>query len=333
MDSPAFCGQVCHTVMQPEFVAHQAGAHSKVACAECHIGSGASWFVKAKVNGTRQVISVLGNSYARPIPTPVHNLRPALETCGECHTPGRFHGEKAVVVPEFQSDEHNTSSVTRLLMHIGGGSPALGMGGGIHWHANSDVEIDYVAADDERQTIPYVRVKDADGSVREFKTSKVTDAGIAGRERRRMDCVDCHNRPTHRFFATAERGVDAALLSGAIPASLPFARRETVAALKAEYPDRETAQRNIDARLREFYASHGSDGMTIDPRAVDRLVRGAQALYERNVFPDMKVTWGTHPSQLGHTDAPGCFRCHDDQHKSADGRVIKQDCELCHQMQ
>ena len=47
MDSPTFCGQVCHTQMDPHYVQWQRGpAHTKVACAGCHIGTGAEGFVK-----------------------------------------------------------------------------------------------------------------------------------------------------------------------------------------------------------------------------------------------------------------------------------------------
>jgi hypothetical protein len=150
-----------------------------------------------------------------------------------------------------------------------------------------------------------------------------------------MDCVDCHNRPTHAFAATPERAVDAALVRGAIPITLPFARRQAVQVLTATYPDRATANREISRRLREFYTA--TDGTSAPAsEAVDgleQLVRTTQFLYGRNVFPAMKVSWGTHQDNLGHTDAPGCFRCHDDQHKTSDGRAIRQDCDLCHDIQ
>ena len=330
MDTPQFCGQVCHTVMEPEFAAYRDGPHSRVRCVDCHIGPGASWFVKSKLDGTRQVIAVMRNSYTRPIPSPVHNLRPARDTCEQCHWPEKFHGDKVEVIHEYGNDEKNTESITRLMVHIGGGSQRLGVSGGIHWHMNVANEIEYVTTDENRETIPYVRLKDAQGNVREFKVAGVTDEQLAKGERRRMDCMDCHNRPSHPFSATPERAVDAAIARGEISRALPFARREAVAVLKAEYPDHPAARQQIDQKLKTFYgqnyatlvSSHGTD--------IDNLVRATQRLYERNVFPFMKVTWGTHANQLGHTDSTGCFRCHDDQHKTKDGRVIKQDCELCH---
>jgi hypothetical protein len=248
-----------------------------------------------------------------------------------CHWPEKFHGDKVEIIPSYADDEQNTSSPTRLILHIGGGLPQFGLGAGIHWHTNPQNEIDFVSTDDQRTEIPCVRLKDSSGQVHEFRAPDVTDAQMAGAETRRMDCVDCHNRPTHEFLASPERAVDEALARGAIPATLPFVRRETVAALKETYPDRETADQKIDERLRAFYRK--GEGVAAPPADVDRVVRAAQFLHARNVFPKMNVTWGTHPSHIGHTDAPGCFRCHDDQHKTPEGRVIRQDCDLCHDLE
>jgi NapC/NirT cytochrome c family, N-terminal region len=333
MDSPQFCGQVCHTVMEPEFVAYQEGAHSRVRCVDCHIGPGAPWFVKSKLDGTRQVLAVMRGTYSRPIGTPVHNLRPARDTCEQCHWPEKFHGDKVEVIREYGNDEKSTESVTRLMVHVGGGSERLGTASGIHWHMNVANEIDYVATDEKRQVIPYVRMKDRQGTVREFRAPGATDDQIAKGERRRMDCVDCHNRPSHPFSASPQRAVDDAIARGEISRSLPFARREAVETLKVEYPTRDAAERDIAQRLRTFYGQNYASLVPAHGTEIDQLVRAAQRLYARNVFPAMKVTWGTHENNLGHTDAPGCFRCHDDQHKTAEGRVIRQDCDLCHDIQ
>ena len=333
MDSTQFCGQVCHTVMEPEYVAHREGPHSRVTCVECHVGSGAQSYVYYKLNGLRQLAHLVQNSYPRPVPSPVVNLRPARSTCEMCHWPEKFHGDKVEIIPSYADDEQNTSSPTRLILHIGGGMPQFGLGAGIHWHTNPQNEIDFVATDEKRMEIPYVRLTDATGKVHEFRAPDVTDAQIAGGESRRMDCVDCHNRPTHDFLASPERAVDEALARGAIPATLPFVRREAVAALKETYPDRQTADQQIAERLRAFYRPKGEGGAAPPAADVELVVRTAQFLHARNVFPKMNVTWGTHPSHIGHTDAPGCFRCHDDQHKTAEGRVIRQDCDLCHDLE
>jgi hypothetical protein len=325
METTAFCGQTCHTVMEPEYVSHLDGPHARVACVECHVGSGVPSFVKSKINGVHQVVAVMTGSYERPIPTPVADMRPARHTCEECHWPQKFHGDTIKVIPEFANDEANTASMTRLIMHVGGGLPGLGSAGGIHWHTNPQIQIEFVS-DATREMIPYVRLKDAAGKVTEFRTPDADAAKIASAERRRMDCIDCHNRPTHAFFASPERAVDLALSRGAIPVALPFARKRSVEVLTATYPDRSTAEQAIAQRLRAAYGTQAAGD-------VDQLVKTVQFLYARSVFPAMKVSWGTHPDNLGHTDAPGCFRCHDDQHKSADGRVISQDCALCHEVQ
>ena len=340
MDSPAFCGQVCHEVMEPEFAAFQDGPHSRVSCVQCHIGPGAPWFVRSKLDGTRQVVAVLLNSHSRPIPSPVHNLRPAREVCEQCHWPEKFHGDMVLVKREYADDEAVSETVTTLRVKVGGGSEKLGVATGIHWHMNVANEVEYIATDDKRQVMGYIKVKDRTGAVREYFADGVTEEQLAKGERRIMDCVDCHNRPTHAFFPSAEAAVDAAIASGELP-KLPFVRREAVAALKVNHPSSESAAEDIGARLLNFYRSLNSTngdgaGATVYSSRqadVDRAVQATQRLYSRNVFPRMNVTWGTYPNNIGHMSAPGCFRCHDDQHKTRDGRTIKQDCDLCHEIE
>jgi hypothetical protein len=328
MDEPRFCGQVCHTAMEPQYVAHEEGPHSRVACVRCHIGPGAGSFIRSKVDGSRRVLAILRNNYARPIASP-HDLSPARQICEQCHWSEKFHGDKIVTVHEYASDEASTPNLSTMKVHVGGGSERLGTATGIHWHMNMANEVDYIATDDRRQVIPYVRVKDRHGVVREYFAEGVTEEQVKNGERRRMDCLDCHNRPTHRFAPTPERAVDEAIGRGEMPRILPFVRREAVAALAPEYQDRATAEREIAARLTNFYRSQ--QGPAITPEAVDRVIAATRGLYARNVFPQMKVKWGTYPNNIGHNDSPGCFRCHDDEHKSKDGQVIKQDCEQCHE--
>ncbi|MEO6238826.1 MAG: NapC/NirT family cytochrome c [Vicinamibacterales bacterium] len=333
MDSPAFCGQVCHRVMEPEFVAYKAWPHAQVPCVDCHVGPGPQGFLRAKLNGTRQLISLARGTYPRPVPSPVHNLRPARETCEQCHWSEKFHGDKTRIIKEYSNDEANTESVTRLLVHVGGGSERSGLASGIHWHMNIGNDVEYVAADAQRQVIPFVRLRDRQGNVREYRAPAVAAGQVPPGERRHMDCVDCHNRPSHSFYPSAERAVDTAMGRGEIPRTLPFARREAIDALKQPYPDRDAAASDIARRLRAFYGSGAAAIPAGRSGEVDQAVAAAQRLYAANVFPGMKVVWGSHLSNLGHTDAPGCFRCHDDLHKTADGRVIKQDCDLCHDIQ
>jgi hypothetical protein len=332
MDSVAFCGQVCHEVMQPEYVAYQNGPHARVKCVECHIGEGASWFVKSKLSGARQVYAVLFDTHSRPIPSPVHDLRPARETCEQCHWPAQFHGDKVERFVDYMEDEQNTEMVTTLQLRIGG-IDARGVPRGIHWHVAEENKVEYIALDEKRQIIPYVRYTGPDGVVHEYFADDETSGRIEGGELRRMDCVDCHNRPTHRFAPSAERAVNDLLSSGAAPADLPFLKREAVRLLKETYPDQDAGAAAIADGLQAFYRTNYPDIWETRQDDVARAVGAVQDAYRRNVFPSMRVTFGTHPSNLGHTDAPGCFRCHDDNHKSREGRVISQDCTTCHELQ
>jgi hypothetical protein len=331
MDSVSFCGNVCHEVMEPEFVAHQAGPHARVKCVACHIGPGADWFVRSKLSGARQVFAVLMNTHSRPIESPVHDLRPARETCEQCHWPAQFHGDKLETRHEFAEDEANTETVTTLRLRIGG-VDGQGRPSGIHWHVAEQNAIEYVALDRARQQIGLVRLRTADGSVREYYADGVTDAQLAAGERRQMDCVDCHNRPSHIFARSVERAVNESLAAGAVPKDLPFIRREGVAALKAEYADRPTAQSAIAARLTAFYRDNYPVLWSSRQADVSRATAALQGLYGRNVFPAMKLSWGHHPDNKGHIEFQGCFRCHDESHKATDGSVIRQDCEMCHEV-
>ena len=333
MDSVTFCGQVCHNVMAPEFTAHQDGPHARVACVQCHIGPGAPWFVRSKLDGARQVFSVAFGTYSRPIPSPVHNLRPARETCEQCHWPEKFHGDLVRTVYDYADDAANTESKTILKVHVGGGADRFGNAAGIHWHMNLANTVEYIATDDKRQVIPWVRLTDRDGKVEEFAVDGVTSEQLAKGERRRMDCVDCHNRPAHPFDPTPEKAVNRAMGGGEIPRTLPFIKREATAALKTPYQTQTAALDGIAARLREFYRMQEPAVYMGRRQDVERAVTGTQQLYRRNLFPDMNVTWGTYPNNIGHMDFPGCFRCHDDSHKTKDGKTIPQVCTTCHEIE
>jgi hypothetical protein len=333
MDSNEFCGTVCHTVMEPEFSAFQDGPHSRVGCVQCHIGPGAPWFVQAKISGLRQVLAVAAHTYTRPIASPVHNLRPARETCEQCHWPEKFHGDKVKVIREFASDESNTETATTLQIHVGGGSDKLSIATGIHWHMNVANVVEYIATDSKRQVIPWVRITDRSGSVREFVAEGVTPEELAKGERRTMDCVDCHNRPGHLFDPSADKAVNRGIAMGMIPRTLPFVKREAAAALGESYPNTQAADEKIAQRLREFYRTNYNTMYMGKRQDVERAVVGTQQLYRKNVFPAMNVTWGTYVNNIGHMDSPGCFRCHDDNHKSKNGKTIGQDCSFCHEIQ
>ena len=329
METTAFCGQACHSVMQPEFAAYQRGAHASVHCVSCHIGPGAGWFVKSKLSGSWQVISVNLKLYPTPIPSPVHNLRPARETCEQCHWPEKFVGDRLKVIDTFADDEPNTALKTVLLMRVGGVSGRSSQG--IHWHVDRSNQIRY-RSDESRETIYEVELTKADGSVERFLADGAAEgeAAKAG-VWRTMDCVDCHNRPSHTFHSPEDE-VDLALRDGKIARDLPFVRREGVKLLKAEYPSQEEAEQAIARGLRAYYEKERPE--LARDRAAD-IEAAAAALfvgYKSNVFPNMKITWGTYKNHIGHESSPGCWRCHDDAHKSASGRTISQDCSTCHSL-
>ena len=324
MDSVTFCGETCHTVMQPEYTAYQNSPHSRVECVGCHIGPGASWFVRSKLSGTGQVFATLFHTYPRPIPTPVHNLRPARETCEQCHWPQKFGSDRLRIINNFADDEKNTNTKTVLLMKIGGGSRGVGIHG---THLGPGVRILYRPADETRQTIPWVEYT-APGRKTVFQ---VADANTQGLPVREMDCMDCHNRPSHAF-ELPDRAVNDALADGAISAALPFAKKQALELLRAAYASREEAARRIPAGFESFYRRNYPEVYAGRRSEVARSGRGVLEIYRVNIFPAMKVTWGTYPNNLGHTDFPGCFRCHDGAHVSSDGKQITQDCNACHNL-
>jgi nitrate/TMAO reductase-like tetraheme cytochrome c subunit len=330
-DSVQFCGQTCHTVMHPQFTAHQLSAHARVSCVECHVGSGASWYVKSKVSGTRQVFAAAFNTFPRPIPTPIHNLRPAQDTCEQCHWPKKFYGGQLKVFTHYSSDEANTPRQVRLLINTGGGDPATGAPEGIHWHMNIANQIDYVAADDRRQVISYIHVKDMQGRVTEYfaQDSKLTKEEIAKAEPHRMDCVDCHNRPAH-IYVPPDLAVDQSLLAHRMDTSLPFLKQQAVAALTGKYETTDAATRAIAQDLQGFYESKYPAAAKAKQLQIRAAIDEVQQIFRRTTFPEMHLNWQTHPNNLGHFYFNGCFRCHDGQHVSPEGKVVSKDCNICH---
>lgn len=320
-ESVEFCGQACHTVMKPELTTYLHGPHARVGCVECHIGPGATWFVRSKLSGTYQVYATLFDKFPRPIPTPIKNLRPAQETCNQCHWPRKFVGNLDRTYYYFLGDETNTPFSMRLILKVGGGDPTHGPVGGIHWHMSISNRVEYIATDAERQKIPWVRLTDPAGAVTVFSESKFTNE-ISQYEVRKMDCMDCHNRPAHRYASPSE-AVNLAIALGHLDRTLPFIKTNAVYALSRPYKTVMEARANIAT----FLASRYPD----DPRIV-RAIPFVQQIYADNYFPDMKASWSIYPDNIGHRNWPGCFRCHDGKHKSEDGkRTIKaNDCNACH---
>jgi len=325
MESPQFCGQVCHTPMHPQFSAWQAGVHRRIACAQCHISDGAAGFAYAKMSGVRQLLHVMENSFSRPTPPGAH-LPPGAQAriCRNCHAPERLVGDRIKVIREYADDEANTETMSALQMRL---SVTSSSERAIHWHANPAVRVEYVATDAERQTIPYVKVTNARGQVKEFVAPDVAEQTIRQGTRHVMDCVDCHNTVGHPISQTPERAIDQAIAAATVSRDLPFARREGVRLVNAEYPDRDAALRAIDEGFRRFYTSQAK---TVDGGRLASAVAALQEIYRRNVFPDMKVRFGSYPDNRGHMTSNGCFRCHDDSHAAKDGSTISADCEYCH---
>jgi nitrate/TMAO reductase-like tetraheme cytochrome c subunit len=331
MDSAQFCGQTCHTVMQPEYTAYRDSPHSRLGCVECHIGPGAPWFVKAKISGVRQVFAVSLKTYSRPIPSPVRELRPARDTCEQCHWPQRFLGERLLVKTKYGEDEKSTPSTTVLVLKLGG----RGVDGatGIHGrHLDEKARVSYVSTDGKRQVIPQVSYRDDTGKSVQFdNTEKPAAAPAKGAavERREMDCMDCHNRPTHTFQMPA-RALDEAIAAGRISRDLPFIKKQALAVLSGGPLGRPADAEQISSKLVDFYRTTYPAVFAKERPKLDAAIRAVQEIYRRNVFPDMNVTWGTYPNTIGHDDFPGCFRCHDGNHKSGDGKVITAECDACH---
>ena len=328
METVQFCGQSCH-VMKPEFTAYQNSIHSRVLCVECHVAPGASGWLSSKMAGTRQLMAVVRNNYPRPIQSAMESNRlvPATETCERCHWP-EIRVWHLQVIPNYKDDEQNTASQTVLLMTIGGAANS-----GIHGsHFGSGVRIRYAATDLKRQTIPWVEYRnEKTGVVRTYASADSKHDDLARLPQHDMQCVDCHNRPAHSFDLP-DAAVNRAMASGDIPATLPFVKKTALGLLKADYPSQEEGVRKIVEGLRNYYRVSHPALFTQRSADIEHAAQTASSIYARNVFPDLRVTWGIYPNNLGHTDFPGCFRCHDEAHATKDGKTITQDCAACHNM-
>ena len=333
MESVEFCGETCHTVMQPEHAAYQQSPHSRVSCVECHIGPGASWFVKSKLDGLRQVWHTAVNSYPRPVHTPLRTLRPARETCEQCHWPGKHHGDKLRTFVRHATDEENTPSYTAMLIKTGGGNLDLGRHGGIHWwHIESDNLIRYVAGDDRRETIVWVELTTPDGEVRTYTRDgeELPPQAELEAQARTMECIDCHNRPTH-LFNTPAKSLDWVLETHPELRELPYFKRQAKQAIEAEYATHAEGVATVRESMFAFYQSEYPELAADKAELVESGADYASRVFARTSFPEMKTNWETHPNHIGHDDFPGCWRCHDDELATADGEhVIPMECENCH---
>ena len=330
-ESVQFCGETCHTVMKPELSAFRVAPHANIRCVDCHVGPGPEGYARAKFSGVRQLYHVTTGTYSRPVRSPVHNMPATEGTCTHCHRPEQFHGDVLKEFRHFGYDEANTPRAARMLVHVGGGNPETGPVSGIHWHMNLANEINFVSSDEQRQDVAWVQWKGKDGTVVEYtaRDSKLTPEQIARAPKRRMDCIDCHNRPTHEF-KPPDRSVDDALAAGKLDASLPFVKREAVALLSKSYATTDEGLRSIADGLENFYRANYPGVHAGKGDSVRAAVAEVQRIFQTYTFPEMKTDWQTHPNNVGHFYAQGCFRCHDGDHFSPTGRVISKDCRICH---
>ncbi len=330
-ESVEFCGKLCHQVMEPEYVTYHGSSHERVACVECHVGSGANWYVKSKLSGLYQVYSVMAKKYPQPIPTPIANLRPARETCEECHWPEKFYDNKMRVKHSFLTDEENTENIIHLQVKTSTKQTSRGVVKGIHQHISPEVKIEYKALDDKRQIIPWVKytnIKTGEEYVYTDDENMLSETQLDSLETRVMDCLDCHNRPSHNYNAP-QNFIDKSMAEGKISTELPAIKLAAMLALYQDYPDKDSAYYAIETQINEWFEGY-PDVAENKKAEIDAAIAQIKEDYSNNIFPYMKASWKEYPNNIGHMESDGCYRCHNDQHSTTKGNVISKDCTLCH---
>jgi hypothetical protein len=331
-ESNEFCGTLCHSVMEPEYTAYQESAHSRVTCVECHVGEGAEWYVKSKLSGLYQVYSVTFKKYPTPIATPVHSLRPARETCEECHWPEKFYSYNLRNEKNFLADSANTEWDIMLKLKIGSEHSAKGLVEGVHWHINSNVQVEYISANEKRESLPWVRyINKATGDTTIYQDiyESLDQEALDTLELRVMDCLDCHNRPSHQF-QPPQKFIDEMIAAGEIPVELPEVKLLAMQVFNNTFTTRDSGSMLIKESVRDFYDTNYPEIVAENPQWIDQATEGFLAGYDKNFFPEMKANWSAYPNHIGHMEFNGCFRCHNGNHESEDGQVISRDCNLCH---
>ena len=330
MDSTSFCGLLCHKVMEPEYVVYQRSPHARIVCIDCHIGPGASWFVRSKISGLRQVYAVTVGTYSRPIPTPVEHLRPSRETCEQCHWPDKFEGDMLKIIAHYDTDRNNTKRYTALLLKIGGPQAVGARRGGIHWHVSKGNRVIFMSEKGERKDIPWVRLESESEAPVEYRFtgSNLSNKEIAVAAKRTMECVDCHNRPTH-VYRTADEELDEMFNLWPELQQVPYLKKASGEVLARRFEETAIRRQEVRQALLAWYGTRPEE--KADPALLEKAAEQVQEIYSRNVWPRMNITWGTYVNHIGHSTAsPGCLRCHGNNHVTAEGKAVRADCRLCH---
>ncbi|MDA8388409.1 MAG: hypothetical protein M0Z58_07100, partial [Nitrospiraceae bacterium] len=332
MESVSFCGLVCHKVMAPEYTTFKHSPHARLKCVQCHIGPGAGWYTKSKLSGLYQVCAVLANKYPRPIPAPIKNLRPVEIDCDQCHWREHFPGRRGISFVHYLYDKTNTRWVIDMLLNTGAAAPSAARAGGIHWHMSPAVKVEYIARDRQRQDIPWVRFTDRKtGRVTVYQdvTNPLSKKEVAVASPGVMGCIDCHDTPSH-IFHSPDRAIDLALAAGLLDPSIPEIKQVAASAMAGKYRSRAEAGKLIETAVTGFYAKRYRAFFLGHGALISNAAAATRRAYMENVFPGMRTDWRAYPDDSGHFIYPGCMRCHDGNHKSADGRVIPNGCETCH---
>ncbi len=329
MDSASFCGMLCHKVMEPEYALYQRSPHARVACVDCHIGPGASWFVRSKISGLRQVYAVTAGTYSRPIPTPIEQLRPSRETCEQCHWPEKFVGDKLKIITHYADDRNNTKRYTALLLKIGGPVAIGARAGGIHWHVSRGNRVIFTSEKGERKDIQWLRLERGSEPPVEYRFtgSSLSDKEVAAAPKRTMECVDCHNRPTH-VYRTPDEELDEIFNLWPELQGVPYLKKASEEVLARRFDEAAVQRKEVGQALVAWYSGHPEEKP--DLVLLKRAAEQVQEIYSRNVWPRMNIGWGTYVNHIGHTSSPGCLRCHGNNHVTAQGKAVRADCRLCH---
>lgn len=331
-ESVEFCGKTCHSIMIPEYTAYQNSPHARVKCAECHVGEGADWYVRSKLSGLRQVYKTIINDVPSPISTPIHNLRPARDICEKCHWPQKFYSRTIRMERHYLRDEENSEWDINLEMKVGPKFSAEGLEEGIHWHINPNVKIEYIATDNERQNIPWVKYTNKETGIETIFSSSensLPSEQLNSFETREVDCIDCHNRPSHKFRAP-EFFINNAITAGEISIELPEIKSIAVDVCSDDYSVTDSALIEIKNGIIEFYQDNYPEIIEEKNKELQSAIISIQKHFSNNIFPEMSVRWDKYPINIGHIKSDGCFRCHDDNHVSESGKVISKDCNTCH---